>query len=474
MGIKNKFRNMPLAAKASIVYLMVSILQKGMAFLTSPLYTRLLTTEEFGQVTVYLSWQQLFGIVAMFCLSAGVFDVGMLEYKTKREEFVFSLLILSNLISLVSGLCILALYPVLKTVIGLDIPLLLVMFATFFTQPAFLFWTRQQRFEYRYRIPSIVTLLLSVLAPAAAILCIVYGGDNKVYGRIFGFEIVSIAVYLIFYGYLLLKSKGRLNTAYWGYAVRFNLPLIPHYLSSYVLNSSDRIMISALSGSSDAALYGIAYSIAAVITIVWSAVNSSLVPYTYEKFEQKEYESVSKITNSILTIYAVICLFVIVLAPEALKILATAEYSMAVYVIPPIVGGVFFQTLYYVFSNVLYYYKKPKFVMIGSIITAALNLILNYIFIPLFGFIAAGYTTLICYMLQALIDYLAMRKVAGIAIYNIRYLRSVSGIVILISLLSNFLYGVPYIRYSILLVILLAVVWKRSDIIAVMNNTRKR
>ena len=301
-----------------------------------------------------------------------------------------------------------------------------------------------------------------------------YGGDNKVYGRIFGFEIVSIAVYLIFYGYLLLKSKGRLNTAYWGYAVRFNLPLIPHYLSSYVLNSSDRIMISALSGSSDAALYGIAYSIAAVITIVWSAVNSSLVPYTYEKFEQKEYESVSKITNSILTIYAVICLFVIVLAPEALKILATAEYSMAVYVIPPIVGGVFFQTLYYVFSNVLYYYKKPKFVMIGSIITAALNLILNYIFIPLFGFIAAGYTTLICYMLQALIDYLAMRKVAGIAIYNIRYLLSLSGIVILISLLSNFLYGVPYIRYSILLVILLAVVWKRSDIIAVMNNTRKR
>ena len=83
---------MPLAAKASIVYLMVSILQKGMAFLTSPLYTRLLTTEEYGQVTVYLSWQQLFGIVAMFCLSAGVFDVGMLEYKTKREEFVFSLL----------------------------------------------------------------------------------------------------------------------------------------------------------------------------------------------------------------------------------------------------------------------------------------------------------------------------------------------------------------------------------------------
>ena len=65
---------------------------------------------------------------------------------------------------------------------------------------------------------------------------------------------------------------------------------------------------------------------------------------------------------------------------------------------------------YHIYANIVYFYKKPKYVMIGSVTAVVINIILNYIFINLYGYLAAAYTTLICYLIQAFIDYLGMKK----------------------------------------------------------------
>ena len=88
------------------------------------------------------------------------------------------------------------------------------------------------------------------------------------------------------------------------------------------------------------AYYSVAYSVAAIATIVWTAINSSLIPYTYEKCKEKDYKSIQRVTSPIIAVFAVACLFVIMLAPEVVAIMATPEYKEAIYVIPN-VGGVF-------------------------------------------------------------------------------------------------------------------------------------
>ena len=67
--------------------------------------------------------------------------------------------------------------------------------------------------------------------------------------------------------------------------------------------------------------------------------------------------------------------------------------------------------LYNLFANIEYYYGKTKYVAVASLGAAVTNFVLNYIFIPKFGYYVAGYTTLISYVLYALGHYLFMRKV---------------------------------------------------------------
>jgi UDP-glucose 6-dehydrogenase len=57
-----------------------------------------------------------------------------------------------------------------------------------------------------------------------------------------------------------------------------NLPLIPHYLSNYILNQSDRVMIGRMVGNSQAAYYSVAYTISTVMVLITNAINSSLTP----------------------------------------------------------------------------------------------------------------------------------------------------------------------------------------------------
>ena len=93
--------------------------------------------------------------------------------------------------------------------------------------------------------------------------------------------------------------------------------------------------------------------------------------------------------------------------------------------------------------------------MISTVVAALTNLILNFIFIPIFGFIAAGYTTLFSYFLQAVIDYFAVRKtVNGATVYNMKYIGALSLSVVVVALLSNFFYDNMLIRYAIIIELL--------------------
>ena len=75
-------------------------------------------------------------------------------------------------------------------------------------------------------------------------------------------------------------------------------------------------------------------------------------------------------------------------------ILASSKYQEAVYVVPPIASSIFFIFMYSIYANIEFYFDANKFTAMISMVGAVLNLILNFICIPLFGYIAASYTSL--------------------------------------------------------------------------------
>lgn len=438
--------------KASIAVFFANLVTKGISYLTSPIFTRILSTEEYGRVSVFFTWVQILGIVAMFSLSMGVFNVGMSDYPTKRDEYSFSMLVLSNIITVVFSAVLILLYPVLKNWLHMDFSLVILMCLIFLLQPAYNFWYQRQRFELKYKAVVFWAITSAFFSPLIAIILVLrINNVDHANLRIFGTEIPLLLMYIGFYLLLASRSRFSINRKYWRAAFIFNLPLIPHYLSTYMLSSADRIMISHIVSDSATAYYSVANAVASIALVIWSAINGSLTPYVYEKCKTKDYKSIAKVANPLIAAFGIACVLVIMLAPEVVQIMATKGYMEAIYVIPPIVGGVFFQVQYHLYANVMYYYKKPKYVMIGSVSATILNIGLNYIFISKYGFLAAGYTTLFCYMLQAIVDFVAMKKTIGDNVYDIRFISILSSIIIVIALLSNLVYDLMIIRYFIVI-----------------------
>lgn len=464
--IIKKIGSFPKGVKASIAFFLSSLVTKGIAFITTPIFTRLLTAEEFGQVSLYYTWYQLFGIIAMFCLCYAVFNVGMLDYPDKRDEYSFSLLILSNIITFCFAAILILLYPAIKSYLGLSLSLLLLMCVMYIFQPAYLFWVARERYEYKYKWVLVFAILSAVIAPVVSIVCITCNASGSdLYSRIFGFEAPLCLIHVLFYLHLGKKAKWKINTKYWKPVIMFNIPLIPHYLSSFLLNSSDRIMISYIVNDETTAYYSLAYSIASIALIIWTAIDNSLVPYTFEKMKVGEERDIRNVANPLILLFAFGCIAIICCAPEVVAFMGTSKYKEAIYVIPPIVGGVFFQVQYFLYSNILYYYKRPKYVMLGSLCAMSVNLVLNYFCINRFGFIAAGYTTLICYAIQAIIDYIAMRSVANNNIYDMRFIVALSLVVSLVACFTGLTYDSGLLRCIFILIYVLLLILFRKKII---------
>ena len=89
--ILDKLRNISPPMLASVALMLTQLIQKGLQVITSPIYTRLLTTDEYGTVSLFFSWYEIMVIFTGLCLSKGVFNNGMMEFKKERDEYTFSM-----------------------------------------------------------------------------------------------------------------------------------------------------------------------------------------------------------------------------------------------------------------------------------------------------------------------------------------------------------------------------------------------
>ncbi len=458
------YRGMSVQVKASMAFMIVNFMQKGISFLTAPIFTRLLSTEEYGVITIYLSWVDVIGIFAMFGLYNNVYCRGILEFKEDKKNFTFSLLSLANVITL----AVFALVWITNKYVFhfLNVPdiLILFMFFSFLFEPAFEFWKTDQRFAYKYKMLCFFMILVMVFAPALSVAGIFLFPGNKVAARIIGANVVTLVLGMGCYISELCKSDRKPKIAYWKYAVLYNLPLIPYFLSSYVLSSSDRLMIGYFCGEDKAGIYGIAYTMSAVVNIVWNSINATLVPTIYQRCDDGRRSTLSRLIVPIIAGYGGVCILIMLLSPEIIRFLAPSSYGEGMYIIPVIVGGVFYMSIFSIFSNIIYYEKKPKYVMGAGVAAAVANFILNLIFIPLCGYFAAGYTTLASYLLQVVWSYIAVKKVTGESVYDMKKLGVIGLIVLIMSIGSPLLYSYTWIRWGLLIVIL-AVIWMKRDLL---------
>lgn len=463
--------------KASLWFTICSILQKGITLLTTPIFTRILTTEQYGVYSIYQSWYSIISIFATLNLSAGVLFNGLTKYSEDREKVISSFQGLSTIVTLILFSIYLCNMSFFNNLFDLSSVLMIMMFAELTFVPAYAFWAVKERYDYKYRKLIMITLLISFGSQIIGIIAVILTPIYKAEARIISFVIIQIMLGVVFYILNLKKGKKFFVKEYWIYALKFNLPLIPHYLSMTILNQADRIMISKYVDMSSAAIYSIAYQISMMMTIVTTAINNSFVPYTYRNMKKKEYKAIGKNSNILLIIIGTLCIVAMAFSPEIIRIFAAKEYYDAIWIVPPVASSVYFIFLYSLFANIEFYFEKTKYVMFASIGGAIVNVILNFIFIKMFGYIAAGYTTLACYILFSFAHYYYYKKIIKQMqiqdIYNVKIIIVISAIIMLFMMIMPLLYSTLLIRYILIFILVAIVVLYKNKIIEIFKVLKK-
>lgn len=471
--ITDKFKNASPAAKASMALLFANLVLKGLSLVSGPIFTRIMTTEQYGIVSTFQSWQSLLAVIITLNLSSGVFNNGMLDFKEKRDEFQLSLLVISSLSCVLFYIVFWIFNQPLMQLFELPVILIHLMFVYFLFVPAYWYWSGRQRYEYKYKALSAITIgsaTISLMVGVIAVLASPTETDAIV--RVFALEGISVLIGLFFYIYTWIKARFKVNFKYCVYALKFNIPLLPHYMSIYILSSSDRIMITKMINTSATAIYSVAYTVASVITIFWQSIDASLSPWIYERLDKNEDDAVRKLTVQIMLIFSVICVGCTLFAPEIMAVLAPSSYSSGIYVIPSVAAGVFFTGLYSLYMRIELFYKETGFATVASTLAAVSNVILNYIFIRIYGSVAAGYTTMTCYALLALFHYINVRKRGYAYVLNNKVLGMISATVIILSVAVTVLYSHTMLRYLFILAVLGVVVAKRKYFMSVLSKKK--
>lgn len=476
MNQNNRLINItiPQTAKASIWFLFANIFQKAVMIIFTPVFTRVLTTEEYSKYAVFQSWETILSVFATLGIYNYATAKALVEYKDDRDKYVTS----AEGLTLVLSICVTGVYCVIRYVFGrLDgFPfwIMSLMFVDIISTAIFSFWSQVERFNQRYKMLAFVSIMMGVLSPCIAFVLIhfsEYTGIYRGWARIIGLAAVDGAVGIFLFILCLKKSVCFFSVKYWKFSITYCIPLIPHFLATAFLQKIGQLFVDKYCGAEASGIYSLGNTLAMLMMVVNDALTKTLVPWTYQKMSEEEYDTIRKPVNLALVLIAVVDVMMALLAPEILMIFATSSYAEAKYIVPPLVAVCFFGFLYNTYANIEYYFKETKFVSMASICAGTIIVFLDYIFVPRCGFFAAAYVTLFSYIVYAVMHYLFMKKtlkkhLQGTFVYNNHFILLISIIFMAVILFIPVLYKTILVRYAVILTIGIFLVKNRERVIA--------
>lgn len=394
--------------KAGTLYMLGNVFDKALAFFTVPIFTKLLSTSDYGIATTYLSWVSLLTVVITLSVGNSI-RTAVVDFNKDINGYLSSVFTLGTISTLAISAIILLLNIVFNVCNSGWLILCCCLQSFSVSILRAIDWKYVMEVKYIKRtllqcIPNLLTIGLSIVL-------ILYRNEDKYLGKIYAYVIVFTVVALPLMVHQFIKGKCFINKKYWLYALSFSLPIIFHSLSNVVLSQSDRIMITNYRDPSETGLYGLAYQFGLVPLVITTTLENLWIPWFTGKMQNSDYSSIHRFVPHYILIVVIGCSLYMLVSPELLKLMTDSSYHAAVNMIAPIVLAVFFLFIISIPLDMEYYYKKTGTIATNTLMAAGSNVILNIFFIPKYGAIAAAYTTVASYALSFVMHYFAGKRI---------------------------------------------------------------
>lgn len=442
--------------KSSFWYTVGNFFIKGITFITIPLFTNIMTVEDYGLVNNYTAIVSIFSLFVGLSLNGAINNANF-EFKEDIKGFMSSTLFLSTLsftVFLILGNSYFffqdSFFELSQTIFNL---MIFQSYGNFLINFLSAYFTINVQY-FKFLALSILSTILNIGLSLVMIFTI-FESDRYI-GRVVGSSGTFIVIGLLIYLAIIFKGKKMINLDYWKFSLKIALPLIPHSLSNVLLSQFDRIMVNSYSGSFDAGIYSYIYNLGVVLSVIWASTNNGWVPWFFAEMEKKDYEKIKKTSNYYMLLFGAVTLVSMLVLIDIAKIMAPVEYLVGIPLIIPILLGYYFQFLYSLPINVEFFKKKTSYIALGTISSAIINIVLNIIFIPKYGYIAAGYTTVVAYFFLFLFHYFLAKRILGKQLFDTKMIAIVTTVIVLLSFVMFFLTDYAILRY-LMVAFLLAV-----------------
>lgn len=439
------------ALKAGTWYVISSVFVKAIAVLTTPIFTRIMTKEQYGITSAFASWCAL---LLPFCTINLTFSIGRakLDYPGKLDDYIGSMQLLSAVVSMgIAMMCLVFLHPISK-IMRLDKTVIVLLLLYLMFTPAIQFVQNGYRYRYQYKQNIAIALYTGICTVLLSLLLMhIFPGKDKAMLRIVGIVLPNCILSLFFWGRSLCRGHIQPNLEYWKYGLRLSMPLVMHTVSLNILSQSDRVFIQTLQGESSTAIYSLAYNYGLALSMVTNAIADGWLPWFHDHYFKKDFTSIRNNTRTIVILGCYVGLACVAFAPEAIQILGGKGYESGVACVPPIVLGIVCQFIYTHYVNIELHLKKTLYVSIGTIGAALLNIVLNSVFIPKYGYVAAAYTTLASYFVLMIAHYLITRCVLKVKLYQDRFMFASLVVTFAFALIVEMTYSSPLLRFGLIL-----------------------
>lgn len=449
--------------KASIFYLFSALFNKGIAFLTVPIFTRILSTSDYGIVTTYSSWVDILTVVLTLALYMAI-RTSFIDFEKEKKSFLNTVITFTCIMGLVSLIVVIIIANKLKSYNSI---LLVIAVLQGLSSAIIMDYTQYLMMKFNYVSRTLYMVLPNFLAVIFSIIAIAFIKNSKAYmGKIIPTALIYILFCIIILINVYRNDKPKINLTYLKYGLSISLPLVLHGISLNILSQSDRTMITYLADSSQTGIYSLVYNLGMVATVITTALEGIWIPWFMNNLKEEKVNQINKKVIDYVKLMTHSMIILILVGPEILKLMANKSYWEGMIIIPPIVLSNYIIFIYTLYVNIEHYYKKTISITINTFAAAVCNIIMNFMLIPKFGYIGAAYATLMSYVISLLLNARSSQKLERnlyplkMFIVPILYLVITTGLFYL--LIDSVLY-----RWGIIFIYVSVILFKEKDTISI-------
>jgi len=425
------------------LYSIGTILPKGASFILLPIYTSFISVGEYGVISAMLVFNAFLTILVTLNIERSIFRL-YYDYETaaQKQEFLgtvfISILCFSTIITGVMFLTkdyVTLIYKSIDFYPYFVISILTAYIGIFGSVVRILLQVLQNA-----KLFVILGIVQFIVSSSFILLFVVYykeGAHGYLKGGLYG----NLIMLPFFIKLLISHVKFKFNTSIFINTLKYSLPILPTFLSAQIIDLSDRIFIENYLSSMDLGVYSLGYTIAGVVVVITEAFKKSYDPFFHKIASLNNKEKAIKILTNTNEVYYIITIFIcfsISLVSKEMILWFFPKPYCAAYKIVPIISLAYAVSKISGLINLSFYQEKKTLKLMElSIYAAILNILLNILLIPFYGYYGAALATLITFLFMLIIKYHLSKKCYFLPI-NWKLLGSIIFLMILIFLILDY------------------------------------